>query len=65
MLGTGEIAVLVALGVIALGWRKFPEALGSVGKSIKEFKKGLIGNDEKPSRDVTPKDSPKGLDDKK
>lgn len=53
MLGWGELLVVLAIGVLVFGGRKLPELGKSLGSTMKEFKKGLNGEeDPRPIRDV-------------
>ncbi len=40
-LGFGEIALIAGVVVILFGAKKIPEAARGLGRSLKEFKKGL------------------------
>jgi len=50
--------ILILLGAILLmfGGKKIPEMMGGIGKGMKEFKKAIKDEDEKPSE--TPKSVP-------
>jgi len=50
--------ILILLGAILLmfGGKKIPEMMGGIGKGMKEFKKAIKDEDEKPSE--TPKSIP-------
>lgn len=53
MFGWSEFLVVGAVVIIFFSARKLPELFGSVGKSVKNFKSGLKGDEEsRPSRDV-------------
>ncbi len=63
-LGFTEIAILLLILVLFFGAKRIPEIGASIGKGIKEFKRGLLSDaedsiqrlpeDDKP-RDATPK----------
>ncbi len=41
MLGSQDLMIGLAIAVVLFGAKKLPELAGSVGKSLKEFKKGM------------------------
>ncbi len=43
-LGFGEIAIIAGVVVILFGAKRIPEVARSLGKSIREFKGGLMEN---------------------
>lgn len=45
-IGTGEIILIVAVLVLFFGARKLPDLAKSIGKSARELRKGLSGEDE-------------------
>ncbi len=45
-IGTGEIVLIVAVLVLFFGSRKLPDLARSIGKSARELRKGLSGDDE-------------------
>lgn len=51
MPGWGEILIIVSLGVLILGGKRLPELGKSLGRSIVEFKNGLIGIDKNLDRE--------------
>ncbi len=51
-LGITELLVILAIVVLIFGARRLPELGQGLGKSIKNFKEGVSGEDE---IDVTPK----------
>ena len=60
-LGFTEIAILVLILVLFFGAKRIPEIGASIGKGIKEFKRGLKDEGpkepEEPSGSVTPSSS--------
>jgi len=40
-LGTGELLILLALGLLVFGAKKIPDIARSFGKSINSFKAGM------------------------
>ena len=50
-IGTTELLVLLAIGVVIFGARRLPELGSGLGKAIKNFKGAVSGKDE---IDVTP-----------
>lgn len=62
MFGLSEILVIGALVVVFFGARRLPQLGGALGKSIRNFKTSVTGEDEKvidvtDSSDKKPKDS--------
>jgi len=45
-IGTGEIILIVAVLVLFFGARKLPDLARSIGKSARELRRGLSGEDE-------------------
>ena len=45
-LGTGEILLIVLVILLLFGATRVPQLMGSLGKGIKEFKKGLSSEDD-------------------
>lgn len=65
-LGWGEILVIVVVVLLLFGARRIPEVMRSLGKGVKEFKKGMkdisTDDEEKPSKGEPPKqDTSQGL----
>jgi TatA/E family protein of Tat protein translocase len=44
MIGTQDVMVGLVLALFFFGAKKLPELAGSIGKSMKEFKKGMAGD---------------------
>jgi sec-independent protein translocase protein TatA len=53
-LGPTELIIILAIVLLLFGSKKLPDLARSLGKSSKEFKKGL----EQEDQDETPKDAP-------
>ena len=53
-LGGGELLIVLAIVLLLFGAKKLPELAGSMGKSIKEFRKATAEADEdaKPADDT-------------
>ncbi len=49
-IGTTEILIIVAVILLLFGGRKIPELMRGLGKGMNEFKKGLKGEDDEPTR---------------
>ncbi len=49
MIGSQDLIVGLVIAVVLFGAKKLPELAGSVGKSLKEFKKGMTEATEEPS----------------
>jgi len=45
-IGTGEIILIVAVLVLFFGSRKLPDLARAIGKSARELRKGLSGDDD-------------------
>ena len=56
-LGIGELVVVLVIVLVVFGAGRLPEVMGSLGKGVQAFKKGLK---EPPEIDVTPEDEVKG-----
>ena len=50
MIGTTEIIIILVIVLLILGPKKLPELARAIGKSVREYKKGLEG-EEKPSKE--------------
>lgn len=57
-LGIGELLVVLVIVLVVFGAGRLPEVMGSFGKGIQEFKRGMR---EPPEIDVTP-EKPAGDD---
>ncbi|MCX6236602.1 MAG: twin-arginine translocase TatA/TatE family subunit [Bacteroidia bacterium] len=62
VVGPWQIILIVAVALLMFGGKKIPELMGGIGKGMKEFKKAIKEEDEKP--DTTSKDVPR-VDNKK
>ena len=45
--GWTEILIVVLIIIILFGGKKIPELMSAIGKGIKEFKKGVSGEEDK------------------
>ncbi len=54
-MGIGELVVVLVIVLVVFGPGRLPETMGSIGKGVQAFKKGLK---EPPEIDVTPADDP-------
>jgi sec-independent protein translocase protein TatA len=59
-LGMGELVIILVIVLLIFGAGRLPEVMGSLGKGIQSFKKGMK---EPPEIDVTP-DKPASSPDK-
>ena len=50
-IGTGEIVLIVAVLVLFFGSKKLPDLARSIGKSARELRKGLAGEDDDTEED--------------
>lgn len=55
----GEWIIILLVVVLLFGGAKIPQLMKGVGEGIREFKKAKDGDDEKPSKSETSKDSEK------
>jgi sec-independent protein translocase protein TatA len=53
-LGIGELVVILVIVLVVFGAGRLPEVMGSMGKGVQAFKKGLR---EPPEIDVTPEET--------
>ena len=53
-MGIGELVVILVIVLVVFGAGRLPEVMGSMGKGVQAFKKGLR---EPPEIDVTPDDT--------
>lgn len=53
-MGIGELVVILVIVLVVFGAGRLPEVMGSMGKGVQAFKKGLK---EPPEIDVTPEDA--------
>ncbi len=51
--GMGELLVILAIAILLFGAKRLPELATGMGKAIKNFRRGIEGEDEV---DVTPPD---------
>ena len=59
MLGSQDLIVGLVVVLVLFGAKKLPELAGSIGKSMKEFKKGVADTgDEEPAKAVGPSTAP-------
>jgi len=60
-MGMGELVVVLVIVLVVFGAGRLPEVMGSIGKGVQAFKRGLK---DPPEIDVTPDDThaakPKG-----
>jgi sec-independent protein translocase protein TatA len=61
-LGIGELVVVLVIVLVVFGAGRLPEVMGSMGKGVQAFKRGLR---EPPEIDVTPDGSDSGGEPKK
>jgi sec-independent protein translocase protein TatA len=52
--GPMELILILAIVLLVFGVGKLPQALGSIGRGIREFRKGVSGEDVSPPRSDTP-----------
>jgi sec-independent protein translocase protein TatA len=61
-LGMGELLVILVIVLVVFGAGRLPEVMGSLGKGVQSFKRGLH---EPPEIDVTPEDEARKPDQQK
>ena len=54
-MGMGELVIILVIVLLIFGAGRLPEVMGSLGKGIQSFKKGMK---EPPEIDVTPDEPP-------
>jgi sec-independent protein translocase protein TatA len=54
-MGIGELVIVLVIVLVVFGAGRLPEVMGSLGKGVQSFKKGLR---EPPEIDVTPEGEP-------
>ena len=57
--GIGELIVVLVIVLVIFGAGRLPEVMGSLGKGVQSFKRGLR---EPPEIDVTPDEKPNGAE---
>ena len=59
-IGAPELIIILIIVLVLFGGKKIPELTRSIGQSIREFKKGMNGDDnEKEKTSVKPKEKSK------
>jgi sec-independent protein translocase protein TatA len=61
-LGIGELLIVLVIVLVVFGAGRLPEVMGSMGKGVQAFRRGLK---EPPEIDVTPADPEAGAKTKK
>ncbi len=54
-LGTTELLIILVIILLLFGGKKLPELSRSIGESLKEIRKGVSDEDEKPKAKKQPK----------
>ena len=49
-IGTPELLIIAAIILLLFGGKKLPELFHSAGKSVRELRKGIEGDDEKSAK---------------
>ncbi len=50
MIGTQDLILAALVVIVLFGAKRLPELMGALGKSMKEFKKGVSGDAEEPGQ---------------
>jgi len=53
-----HLLIILAIALVVVGPAKLPELGKILGKSIKDFKKAIAGDEKDSATDVTPQDTP-------
>ena len=61
-LGMGELVVVLVIVLVVFGAGRLPEVMGSLGKGVQMFRRGLK---DPPEIDVTPEDEKRAESEKK
>ena len=57
--GAPEVLIILAIVLIVFGVGKLPQAMGAMGKGIRNFKKAAAGDDIDEGKSTAKKDAPK------
>jgi sec-independent protein translocase protein TatA len=60
-LGVQELVIILAIALVIFGPTKLPQIGSGLGKAIRDFKKGVSGDDPEESAKESKKESPKDL----
>jgi len=60
-LGLQELLVILVIALVIFGPSKLPQIGSGLGKAIRDFKKGVTGDDNKEAGKEAKKDNPKDL----
>jgi sec-independent protein translocase protein TatA len=60
-LGVPELMVILVIALVIFGPSKLPQIGSGLGKAIRDFKKGVTGNEDDETNKETKKDPPKDL----
>lgn len=56
-LGPTELIIILVIVIIIFGASRFADLGGAMGRGIREFRRGVRDDDQKPTDPSTPKDS--------
>ena len=59
-IGFGELLIIFLVALLFFGAKRLPDLAGGLGKSIREFKKGLKDVQDEVSKEMQPPTAPKG-----
>ncbi|MCM1079865.1 MAG: twin-arginine translocase TatA/TatE family subunit [Bacteroidales bacterium] len=57
-IGTTELLLIGGMALLLFGGKKLPEMMRGLGQGVKEFKKGVNGQDEEPDDELTLTENP-------
>jgi sec-independent protein translocase protein TatA len=60
-LGVQELVIILAIALVIFGPTKLPQIGSGLGKAIRDFKKGVSGDDPEETAKESKKESPKDL----
>jgi sec-independent protein translocase protein TatA len=60
-LGVQELVIILAIALVIFGPTKLPQIGSGLGKAIRDFKKGVSGDDSEETAKESKKESPKDL----
>lgn len=56
-IGTQELILILAIILVLFGGKKLPELSRNIGKTLREIRKGLSGEEDEPQKDKKKKEN--------